>query len=266
MKAYPLLGRTALVTGASSGIGKRQALAMACAGASVVLVARRETALAASKEAIEACLVNDEQLASQAHQLPYVHILPWDLSHRESVEDLAAEAAAFAPHGIDILCNTAGVNHRQAATDITLESWDSTINLNLTVPFFLARALVPQMQNKQWGRIINIASLQTRQAFTNGMAYGASKGGIGQLTRAMAESWSSDGINCNAIGPGFFPTELTAPVFNNKDQSDALAQRTAIGRNGQLEDLDGVTVFLASSASDYITGQILYVDGGFTAL
>jgi len=122
------------------------------------------------------------------------------------------------------------------------------------------------MRARGWGRIINVASLQTRQAFPNGLAYGASKGGVGQLTRAMAEAWSRDGINANAIAPGFFPTELTAPVFANEDQSDALAARTAIGRNGHLEDLDGVTVFLASDASAYITGQILYIDGGFTAL
>ena len=122
------------------------------------------------------------------------------------------------------------------------------------------------MQTQRWGKILNVASLQSRQAFPNGLAYGASKGGIAQVTRAMAQAWSNSGITCNAIAPGFFPTELTAPVFANPDQSDALANRTAMGRNGELQDLDGVTVFLTSPASDYITGQVLYVDGGFTAL
>ena len=137
--------------------------------------------------------------------------------------------------------------------------------MNLAVPFFLARALVPAMAEKGWGRVINIASLQTTRAFANGLVYGASKGGVGQLTRAMAEAWSGQGIACNAIAPGFFPTELTAALFDDPSTTDGLAARTAIGRNGRLEDLDGVTVFLASPASDYITGQVINVDGGFTA-
>ena len=104
------------------------------------------------------------------------------------------------------------------ADNVTPESWDQTIYLNLSIPFFLAQALVPEMKTHGYGRIINIASMQSVRAFTNGIAYGASKGGICQLTRAMAEAWSSDGITCNAIGPGFFPTELTAPVFGDDDR------------------------------------------------
>ena len=121
------------------------------------------------------------------------------------------------------------------------------------------------MSRKGWGRIINLASLQSRRAFSNGLAYGASKGGVDQLTRAMAEAWSKHGIGCNAIAPGFFPTELTSSIFNDSEMVSGNAAQTAIGRNGELRDLEGITVFLASSASDYITGQIIYVDGGFTA-
>jgi NAD(P)-dependent dehydrogenase (short-subunit alcohol dehydrogenase family) len=121
------------------------------------------------------------------------------------------------------------------------------------------------MMEKGWGRIINIASLQSSRAFANGLAYGASKGGICQLTRAMAEAWSSHGISCNAIAPGFFPTELTAPVYENPEALEKLAAQTAMGRNGELADLDGLTVFLASPASDYLTGQVIHLDGGFTA-
>ena len=190
--------------------------------------------------------------------------LPLDLSARKQLADVAKQAAdQFG--SIDILINAAGVNLRQPADEITLESWDETLNLNLAVPFFLARELVPGMQAKAWGRIINIASLQSSRAFANGLAYGASKGGIAQLTRAMAEAWSSKGINCNAIAPGFFPTGLTAPVYQNPDMLNKLAAQTAIGRNGELADLDGVTIFLAAAASDYITGQIIHLDGGFTA-
>ena len=121
------------------------------------------------------------------------------------------------------------------------------------------------MAARNWGRIINIASLQSERAFASSAPYGAGKGGILQLTRAIAEEWSRYGINCNAIGPGFFPTALTAPVFRNPELAARNAAQTALGRNGVLEDLTGVTIFLASDASAYITGQTLYVDGGFSA-
>src|SRR3546814_764783 len=163
------------------------------------------------------------------------------------------------------LVNAAGVNLREPPEAITPESWNRTLALNLTIPFFLARACLAGLRAKGEGRIINIASLQSARAFPGGMAYGASKGGVAQLTRAMAEAWSRDGITANAIAPGFFPTELTAAVFADDVRAAALAAQTASGRNGRLEDLDGTTVFLASAASAYVTGQIIYVDGGFTA-
>jgi NAD(P)-dependent dehydrogenase (short-subunit alcohol dehydrogenase family) len=248
---FDLTGKVALITGGSSGIGRRQALALAVAGASVVLLGRREEALASAVAEIEA----NEGTAA---------FLVVDLTDRASLAEIAKKA--LEPFGtIDILINAAGVNLRQPSDEITLDSWDETLNLNLAVPFFLARELVPGMQAKGWGRIINIASLQSTRAFANGIAYGASKGGITQLTRSMAEAWSSTGINSNAIAPGFFPTGLTAPVYQNPVMLDKLAAQTAIGRNGELQDLDGVTVFLAASASDYITGQIINLDGGFTA-
>jgi len=241
----------ALVTGASSGIGRQQALALARAGASVVLLGRRQ-------EQLLSTVADIETLGGKAAPLPL------DLSARKQLAEIAKLAAD--PFGaIDILINAAGVNLRQPANEITLASWDETLNLNLAVPFFLARELLPGMQAKAWGRIINIASLQSSRAFANGLAYGASKGGIAQLTRAMAEAWSAKGVNCNAIAPGFFPTGLTAPVYQNPDMLDKLAAQTAIGRNGELADLDGVTIFLAAAASDYITGQIIHLDGGFTA-
>ena len=165
----------------------------------------------------------------------------------------------------DILVNAAGVNLRQPVDEISSASWDQTLNINLKTPFFLARALVPGMKARGWGRVINIASLQSERAFSNSLPYGASKGGVAQRTRAMAEAWSAEGINCNAIAPGFFPTELTAAVFDDAERSRELADQTAIGRNGQLADLQGPLLFLASAASDYVTGQVLFVDGGFTA-
>ncbi len=251
MVNFSLQGKTALVTGATSGIGRRQSLALAQAGAKVVVLGRREAQLL--------------ELVADIEALGGIAIAqPADLSDRDSLDDIA-KLAQQVSGSVDILINAAGINLRQAVDEITLDSWDQTINLNLAVPFFLARALVPAMKEKGWGRIINIASLQSERAFANSVPYGASKGGVAQLTRAMAETWSKLGVNCNAIAPGFFPTELTVPVYENPDLLEGLANQTAIGRNGELADVDGLTVFLASSASDYITGQVIYLDGGFSA-
>jgi NAD(P)-dependent dehydrogenase (short-subunit alcohol dehydrogenase family) len=151
------------------------------------------------------------------------------------------------------------------ADAVTPEGWDVTINLNLAVPFFLSQHMVPAMKEKGWGRIVNFASLQSHRAFPGGLSYGASKGGVAQLTRAMAEAWSRDGINVNAIGPGFFRTELTAAVFADPERAARNAAQTCIGRNGEPEDIDGPLLFLCSEACGYVTGQVLMVDGGFTA-
>ncbi len=251
MALFDCHGKVALVTGASSGIGQQQALVLARAGASVVLLGRRQEQLQQAAEQIE------EEGGNAA-------VLAADLGDRSQIAQIAEQAAAsYGP--VDILINAAGVNLRQPVDEITLESWDQTLNLNLATPFFLARELVTSMRDKGWGRVINIASLQSVRAFANSVPYGASKGGIAQLTRAMAEAWSQYGIACNAIAPGFFPTQLTAPVYEQPEKLEQLAAQTAIGRNGELADLDGITIFLASPASDYITGQVIHVDGGFTA-
>lgn len=252
LQAFSLEGRCALITGASSGIGSQQARALGAAGAKLVLLARRAEALAALQQELVADGVE-------------VACLSVDLLAVNDWQALAQQASDCFGQ-VDILCNTAGVNLRQPAEQITSESWDMTERLNVKVPFMLAQALAPAMCARGWGRIINVASLQSYRAFENGLAYGASKGAVAQLTRAMAQAWSSKGVTCNAIAPGFFPTELTAPVFVNMEKSQQLAAQTAIGRNGELADLNGINVFLASRASDYITGQIIAVDGGFTAL
>ncbi|MEO9150039.1 MAG: SDR family oxidoreductase, partial [Burkholderiaceae bacterium] len=166
---------------------------------------------------------------------------------------------------VDILVNAAGVNLREPFAEVTPESWQTQIALHLSAPFFMTQALAPGMKHRGWGRIINIASLQSTRAFANSAPYGAGKGGVVQLTRAIAQEWSCFGITCNAIGPGFFPTALTAAVFDNPELAQRNAEQTCVGRNGELTDLYGVTLFLASDASAYITGQTLMVDGGFTA-
>ena len=245
---FDLSGKIACVTGASSGLGRRAATVLAHAGARVVGVARRADALA------------DWQAGAGENAAG----IACDLSDRNGLADLAQAVAA--PFGApDIVVHAAGINTRQAADEVTPEGWDMTMNLNLATPFFLSQHLVGAMQEKGWGRIVNFASLQSTRAFPGGLAYGASKGGIAQLTRAMAEAWSQHGINANAIGPGFFRTELTAPVFADPERAARNAAATCAGRNGEPEDIDGPLLFLCSPASDYVTGQVLMVDGGFTA-
>lgn len=245
---FDLHGKTACVTGASAGLGRRAATVLSLAGADVIGVARRADALHNWQQEMKG----------------KTHIIPFDISERTATSDLAKRICEpFGPP--DILIHAAGINTRQIADDVTLDGWDMTLNLNLTIPFFLSQHLLHGMKKKGWGRIVHFASLQTTRAFPSGIAYGASKAGIGQLTRAMAEAWSPYGININAIGPGFFETDLTAPVFADKDRAARNAAQTCIGRNGEPEDLDGPLLFLCSNASAYVTGQILMVDGGYTA-
>ena len=250
-KLFDLAGRRALVTGGNSGIGEAMAQALGMAGARVLLVARREPELRSAAGRLKEAGIEAEGLAA-------------DLADLASLRACAAEAERRLG-GIDILVNAAGVNLRQPFAEVTPEAWQTHLALHLTAPFFLTQALAPGMKARGWGRILNVASLQSFRAFANSAPYGAAKGGVVQLTRAIAQEWSPHGITCNAIGPGFFPTALTAPVFADPQRAAANAAQTAIGRNGALEDLHGITVFLASDASAYITGQTVMVDGGFTA-
>ena len=249
---FDLAGRRALVTGGNSGIGEAMALALGRAGAQVLLMARRETELQAAAKRLRSEGITADVLAADLAALPGLHTV--------------AERARQKLGGVDILVNAAGVNLRQPFEEVTPEAWQTQLNLHLGAPFFLTQALAPDMRSRGWGRILNIASLQSTRAFANSAPYGAGKGGIVQLTRAIAQAWSAHGITCNAIGPGFFPTALTAPVFADSTLSQHHAAQTCIGRNGELADLHGATVFLCSDASTYITGQTLMVDGGYTAL
>jgi gluconate 5-dehydrogenase len=241
-------GRVAVVTGASSGLGQRAATILARSGAKVVGVARRGDALEDWANGI------GDNVAAVAG----------DVANLDTVDDLARQLAA--PFGApDILVHAAGLNPRLPAKDLTPDVWNATLAVNLSAPFFLSQAFVPAMKESGWGRIVNFASLQSFRAFPNGLPYGASKGGVAQMTRAMAEAWSSSGIMVNAIAPGFFETELTASVFANPERAARNAAQTCIGRNGEAGDLDGPLLFLCSDASRYVTGQILMLDGGFTA-
>ena len=249
---FDLSGKTALITGGSSGIGEAMAEALGQAGAKIILVARRKPQLEEARERLVAKNVN------------VISCISADLESLDASSVLAKEAITSAGQ-VDILVNGAGVNLRETFMEVSQESWSRQIHLQLSTPFFLTQALAPQMKKNHWGRIINIASLQSYRAFSNSTPYGAAKGGILQLTRAIAQEWSKFGITCNAIGPGFFPTALTAPVFNNSELVKMHANRTAIGRNGEMSDIGGLAIFLASDASSYITGQTIMLDGGYTA-
>jgi gluconate 5-dehydrogenase len=244
---FDLTGRRALVTGGNSGIGLAIARALGLQGASVTLVARRAEALAAAVAELAA-----EGIAAEAS--------PCDLADPAAIAALARGAGP-----VDILVNAAGMNLRQPFEAVTAEAFDAHMALHLRAPFLLVQALAPGMAERGRGRIINLASLQSARAFPDSAPYGAAKGGVVQLTRAIAEAWSARGVTCNAIAPGFFPTPLTGPVFADPARAAKNAAQTAIGRNGRLDDLYGAAVFLASDASAYVTGQTLFVDGGFTA-
>jgi gluconate 5-dehydrogenase len=248
---FDLTGRTALVTGGNSGIGLAMARALGQAGARLVLVARRAEPLAEAVTALQA-----EGIEAVA--------LPADLAS-PSIGDALSAACAASGERVDILVNAAGINLREPFEQVSAEAFDLHMAVHLRAPFLLAKAFAPGMAERGFGRILNIASLQSYRAFPNSAPYGAAKGGVVQLTRAIAEAWSSRGITCNAIAPGFFPTPLTAAVFADAERAARNAAQTAIGRNGVLEDLAGAAIFLASDASAYVTGQTLAVDGGFTA-
>lgn len=248
---FDLSGRVAFVTGGSSGIGKAIGWALSGAGASVVLVARREAEL-------EAAVAEFRQAGRRAAALPC------DLADRAALRR-ACERAGEAFGAPDILVNASGINERKPFEEPGDDYWDRTLEINLTAPFLLTRALAPAMRERGWGRIVNITSLQCVRAFPDSAPYGASKGGLMQLTRATAEHWSKFGITCNAIAPGFFATPLTAAVLADPARAEAMARSTMIGRNGALADLHGTAIFLASEASAFITGQTIFVDGGFSA-
>ena len=248
---FSLAGRVAVVTGGSSGIGAGMAAALARAGAQVVLVARDAGRLDSASAALRARGGRASTVSA-------------DLADRTGLERAADEAAAaFGPP--DILVNCAGINLRPPLESLTAADWDLTMAVNLTAPFLLGQRFGPSMAARGWGRIINVTSQQAQRAFGNSGGYGASKSGLAALTRSQSEAWARSGVCCNSVCPGFVATRLNAAVAADPERMAAMAARTMTGRNGEPADFAGVAVFLASRASDYMTGQTLYVDGGFSA-
>jgi NAD(P)-dependent dehydrogenase (short-subunit alcohol dehydrogenase family) len=248
---FSLAGRVALVTGASGDIGAALAEGLAAAGAAVALSGRDDAQLAAVRERITA----DGGAAA---------VFPADLTDRRAAGVLV-EAVAAQLGRLDVLVNCAGMNRRQPAADVTPENYDTIMDVNLRAAFFLCQAAQPHMAHAGGGKIINIGSLTVATGLADVSVYGMSKSALAQLTKTLAVEWAPHNIQVNCLSPGFIATELTEPLFANERRRTWIMDRLANKRPGRPADLVGMAVFLAAPASDYMTGQTVYVDGGFTA-
>jgi len=248
---FGLDGKTAVVTGASRGIGLMAATTLAEAGANIVLCD-----LASLDDAVKQLAVTGRRTLS----------LKVDVSSRESVQKAVAEGVREFGK-LDIIVNAAGTNLRKPAEDFSEQEWNLVVNVNLRGTFFCCQEVGKQMiAQESGGKIINVASLLSAFGvpINNIVPYACSKAGIGGLTRSLASEWAKHKINVNAVGPGYISTELTRTIHDDPTRSSMIVSRIPMGRWGVPEDLKGAFLFLASPASDYVTGQVLFVDGGWT--
>lgn len=244
---FSLTGKTALVTGASKGIGASIAIAMAQAGADVVLVGRSQDSLSATRTAIENLGRTTETLIADV----------------ESRDQIAAAFKSIEQLNVEIVVNNAGSISRAPAIETSLEDWDRIIDTNLNSVFQISQLCAKSMLAKGHGRIINIASLLSFQGGINVPAYTASKHAVAGVTKALANEWGAKGVTVNAIAPGYISTDNTQALRNDADRNTSILARIPIGRWGTPEDLAAVAVFLASPAAAYINGEIITVDGGW---
>jgi NAD(P)-dependent dehydrogenase (short-subunit alcohol dehydrogenase family) len=251
LNAFDLAGRIAIVTGGGGGLGRPIAVALAESGAQVVVAGRT------SKSLEETCV----EITAAGGRARAVALDVTNLSQVTSVFDGVAERDGR----LDILVNCAGGQLRQPALEITEEAWDRLVDVNLKAVFFCCQAAAPHMMRAGRGRVINMSSLTGEIGLPKLAAYGATKGGVNQLTRALAVEWAEHGITVNAIGPGRIRTAMTEDVFRNRETRESFLSRIPMRRPGEPSDLTGAVIFLASDASSYITGQILYIDGGWLA-
>jgi gluconate 5-dehydrogenase len=247
---FDLTGRIALITGAYRGLGFAIARGFAGQGATVILNGRKPDELARAAK-----LLTDEGLKAD--------VAAFDVTDREAVK--AGVDAAIARHGaIDILVNNAGIQRRGPFVDFTQEDWDAIMATNLTAPFIVSQAVLPGMIARKRGKIIHIASLMSELARPTVVPYTAAKGGVRQLTRGMAVELAPHGIQVNAIAPGYFATEMNRALIDNEEFNAWVCKRTPAGRWGEPDELAGLALFLASPAANYMTGQMLVMDGGMS--
>jgi NAD(P)-dependent dehydrogenase (short-subunit alcohol dehydrogenase family) len=251
LRIFDLSGRVALVTGAGRGLGRAMALALASAGADVVVSGRTVSDL-------------DSAAASIAELGRAALPVAADVSAADQVE--AMVAAALERFGqIDILVNNAGINLPKPALEVELADWDRVLDVNLRGQFLVARAVGRHMVGRRYGRVINITSILATIAYHNQAAYAASKGALTQLAKVLAIEWAPHNVTVNCIGPTFFATEYTRPRFDDPGRRSFIQTRTPLGRWGEPEELAGAVIFLASDAAAFITGQTVFVDGGWLA-
>lgn len=253
-KLFDLSGKTALVTGGGRGIGRAIAQGLAGHGADIALLARTKEQLDAAAQHIRTDTGKN------------VRTFPFDMENVGQIEALFENIAAET-NGIDILVNCAGTTIRGPAEDVDIETWRHVLEVNLTATFVLSQAFCRhRKQTGKAGRIINIGSLTCHAARPTTAAYGASKSGLLMLTKTLAVEWAQYNINVNVIGPGYIATELTKPLWTDEKFNQWVLAKTPLARWGKPEDLVGAALLLASKAGDFITGQIIYVDGGWLAL
>ncbi|MCP4847674.1 MAG: SDR family oxidoreductase [Verrucomicrobiaceae bacterium] len=250
MDMFNLQGKKAFVSGASRGLGRQFTLALARSGADVAITSRTLQSLEGTKEEVNK--IGRECL-----------VLEMDVLEQGSLEDAASEAEGHFGQ-IDILINNAGCNIRKPAIDVTWDDWKTIVDTNLRGAFFLAQALAKGMIKKGYGRIVNIGSVTCVAGYAGLAPYGASRGGIRQMTMSLAHDWGEHGITVNCLAPGWFKTEQNAALYEDKGWVEYVEERIPLARVGRPEDLDGTCVFLSSDASAYITGQTILVDGGIS--
>ncbi len=247
---FDLTGQVALVTGTSRGLGQHFARALARAGADVVLTSRSRATLAGFEEEVKA-------LGRKAATVEL------DVRDQHSIQS-AVDGAVSAFGKLDILVNNAGCNVRKPALDVTWDDWNLILDTNLRGTFFVAQAVARHMIERGYGRIINIGSVTSVMGYAGLAPYGASRGGVRQLTMSLADDWGRHGVTVNCLAPGWFKTEQNKVLYESQEWVDYLVDRIPVKRPGAAHDLDGAVVFLASEASRYVTGQTLLVDGGIS--
>ena len=247
---FDLTGRVAIITGASRGLGQYFARALAKAGADLILTSRTRESLAAFEKEVRS-------LGRRAASLEL------DVRDQQNIEKFGAAAENVYGH-LDILVNNAGCNVRKPALEVTWDDWNLILDTNLRGSFFVAQAVARRMIPRNYGRIINIGSVTSVAGYAGLGPYGASRGGIRQLTMSLADDWGKYGITVNCLAPGWFRTAQNSVLYEDKEWVKYLVERIPLKRPGQPNDLDGAIVFLASEASRYVTGQTLLVDGGIS--
>ncbi len=245
-----MTGRVAVVTGGTKGLGKNSAMALAKAGADIAVCGRNRDDLKRVSRAIR-----EMGRDSQGFVL--------DVTSKKSVHDGIGDILKHFGK-IDILLNNAGLNHREPVVDYPEEAWNLVINTNLKGYFLVTQAVAPHMLERGYGKVINMGSILGKIALPNQLAYASAKGGVVQMTKIMALEWAKKGIRVNAIGPTYFETEMVKPIRDDPERFNFINTRTPMGRWGYLPEMEGIVIFLAAPASDFITGQTIYIDGGWT--